>query len=50
MKFIQIANHFYSVLKEAMGMREDLKVFVLTHSENAGDEINPNYKIKTIGK
>ncbi|MDA3855088.1 MAG: ATP-binding protein [Candidatus Woesearchaeota archaeon] len=49
-KFTQIAFHFYSVLKEAMNMRDDLKIFILTHSENEGDVINPSYKIKTVGK
>lgn len=49
-KFTQIAQHFYSVLKEAINLREDLKVFILTHSENIGDALNPSYKIKTIGK
>jgi hypothetical protein len=49
-KFTQIAGNFYSVLKEAMNMRDDLKVCVLTHAENIGDALNPNYKIKTIGK
>jgi ABC-type dipeptide/oligopeptide/nickel transport system ATPase component len=49
-KFTQIAQHFFSVLKEAMDMREDLKVFILTHAENTGDNLNPNFKIKTIGK
>jgi dsDNA-binding SOS-regulon protein len=49
-KFVQIAQHFYSILKEAMDMREDLKVFILTHSENTGDALNPSYKIKTVGK
>jgi len=49
-KFTQIASNFYSVLKEAMNMREDLNVCILTHSENIGDALNPNYKIKTIGK
>ncbi len=49
-KFTQIASNFYSVLKEAMNMRDDLKVCVLTHSENTGDGVNPSYKIKTIGK
>lgn len=33
-----------------MNMRDDLKVCVLTHAENIGDALNPNYKIKTIGK
>lgn len=49
-KFTQMAQHFYSILKEAMGMREDLKVFILAHSENIGDALNPSFKIKTLGK
>lgn len=49
-KFTQMASHFYSILKNAMMMRDDLKVFILTHSENTGDILNPSYKIKTIGK
>lgn len=49
-KFVQIASHFYSIIKEAMAMRENLKVVVITHSENIGDGMNPRYKMKTIGK
>lgn len=49
-KFTQMANNFYSVLKESMGMRNDLKVCVLAHSENIGDALNPSYKLKTLGK
>ena len=49
-KFTQIAQHFYSVLKEVINLRDDLKVFVLCHSENVGDSINPKFKIKTQGK
>ena len=49
-KFTQMAQHFYSVLKEGMAMRDDLKVFILAHSENIGDNLNPSYKIKTLGK
>lgn len=45
-----MAQHFFSVLKEAMGMRDNLKVFILCHAENIGDELNPQYKIKTLGK
>lgn len=48
-KFSQIASNFYSVLKESINMRPDLKVCVLTHSENTGDSVNPSYKIKTVG-
>ena len=49
-KFTQIASNFYSILKESMNMRDNLKVCVLTHSENTGDPLNPSYKIKTIGE
>jgi len=49
-KFTQMANNFYSVLKESMSMRNDLKVCVLAHSENIGDALNPSYKLKTLGK
>lgn len=49
-KFSQIAQNFYSILQAAIGLREDLKIFMLFHSENAGDALNPKYKIKTQGK
>ena len=49
-KFTQMAQHFFSVLKESMGMRDDLKVVILCHSENVGDALNPSLKIKTLGK
>lgn len=49
-KFTQIASNFYSVLKESIHMRNDLKVVLITHAENIGDALNPNYKMKTIGK
>lgn len=49
-KFTILAQRFYSVLKEAMSARDDLKIFILTHSDNIGDSITPMYKMKTIGK
>lgn len=49
-KFSQMAANFYSVLKKAIDLRDDLKIFVLTHSENVGDVLNPKNKIKTVGK
>lgn len=49
-KFSQIAQHFYLVLKEAINLRDNLKVFVLCHSENVGDALNPKFKIKTQGE
>lgn len=48
-KFTDIAKHAYEALKTGMDMRDDLFVIVMTHSENTGDNLNPYYKIKTIG-
>lgn len=49
-KFTDIAKHAYEALKTGMDLRDDLYVVVMTHSENTGDNINPYWKIKTIGK
>lgn len=48
-KFTDIAKHAYEALKTGMDMRDDLFVIVMTHSENTGDNLNPYWKIKTIG-
>lgn len=49
-KFTDIAQKFYSVLKSAIQMRDDLNVIVTCHSENIGTPDYPQLKIKTIGK
>lgn len=49
-KFTEIAQHMYTVLKEAINMRNDLIFVVCTHSEDIGDGITPKLKMKTIGK
>jgi hypothetical protein len=49
-KFTEMAQHAYSVLKNAMNLRDDLYIVVSTHSENIGDRINKYDKIKTLGK
>lgn len=49
-KFTDMAKHAYEVLKKGKSLRDDLYVCILTHSENTGDNINPYYKIKTLGK
>ena len=38
------------ILRYAEKMRDDLLMVVLTHTENAGDNLNPKYVIKTVGK
>lgn len=45
-----MAKHAYEVLKQGKELRDDLTVCILTHSENTGDNLNPYYKIKTLGK
>ena len=49
-KFTQIATNFYSVLETALSLRDNIKVCVVSHSDNVGDALNPKYKMKTIGK
>ena len=49
-KFTDIAKHAYEVLATGKNLRDDLFVCILTHSENTGDNLNPWYKIKTLGK
>ena len=49
-KFTQIAKHYYDMLKAALNLRDDLKVIVISHMENAGDVMNPLWKLKTTGK
>lgn len=50
-KFSQIGQNMFSILNNARGLRKDLKVFCLGHSEPVedGGEI-VSYKMKTIGK
>lgn len=49
-KFTEIAQKFYSILKVGVQMRDDLNIIMTCHSENIGDNDNPMYKIKTIGR
>ena len=49
-KFTDMAKHAYEVLKKGKSLRDDLFVCILTHSDNTGDNMNPYYKIKTLGK
>lgn len=38
------------MLKSALNLRDDLKVIVISHIENVGDALNPQWKLKTSGK
>ena len=50
-KFSQIGQNMFNILSAARGLRRDLKIFCLGHSEAVedGGEI-VSYKLKTIGK
>lgn len=49
-KFSSIAKHAFDVLNQARLMREDIKIFVLTHSEEYQKDFETVRKMKTIGK
>jgi hypothetical protein len=49
-KFTDIAKHVWNVINAAKSLREDLKVFILSHDEIITENFSPKRKIKTIGK
>ena len=49
-KFSELAQHAMEILRFSEKMREDCKMIFLTHSENVGDNVNPKFVIKTVGK
>lgn len=49
-KFTDIAKHAWNVITKSRDLREDLKVFIMTHDEIIMENFSPKRKIKTIGK
>ena len=49
-KFSELAQHAMEILRYSEKMSDDCKMIFLTHSENVGDNVNPKYVIKTVGK
>ena len=49
-KSTQIAKHYYDMLNSAVNVRDDLKIIIISHIENLGDALNPQWKLKTAGK
>jgi len=49
-KFTSIGKNGAMPLIKAIDLRDDLKVFVLTHAEEISENFKPKRKIKTIGK
>jgi hypothetical protein len=51
-KFVDIANHAWSIINVARNLREDLKIIFLTHDEQvtSKEDFSVTRKMKTIGK
>lgn len=50
-KFSEMAAHVYSLLMQMLGLRDDLKIFILSHDEvQEQKDFTQKRKIKTIGK
>lgn len=49
-KFTDIGKHVWDVINAAKSLRDDLKVFFLSHDEIITENFAPKRKIKTIGK
>ena len=49
-KYVELAQHYFDVIRTAQSLRDDLTVFFLSHSEDTGSNGNYKTKIKTVGK
>lgn len=50
-KYTELAQHFQQIIKTCEGMRENLNVFFVLHSEDVtSDNTVVEYKVSTIGK
>lgn len=49
-KFTDIGRHAWDVISTAKELRQDIRVFILSHDEVIAETYPPRRKIKTIGK
>lgn len=49
-KFLVMAKNYYDLLADCQLLRDDLTVVVITHTENYGTEMDPQYRMWTTGK
>lgn len=49
-KFNDIGGDFTDLLRIADSIRDDIKLIFIGHSENTGDNSNPHWSLKTVGK
>lgn len=49
-KFVTMAKNYYDLLVECQLLRDDLTIVVISHIENFGTELDPQYRLWTTGK
>ncbi len=49
-KFTILAKNYYDLIEYCMNLRDDLTVVFITHIENFGTDIDPEYRLWTTGK
>lgn len=50
-KFVELAQHFQQIISTCEGLRDDINVFMILHSEDIqSDRTITGYKVATIGK
>ena len=48
-KFTVLAKNYYDLIQTCQGLRDDLTVVFISHIENTGTEIDPEYRLWTTG-
>lgn len=49
-KFTIQAKNYYDLIEGALNLRDDLTVVFISHIENSGTDIDPNWRLYTTGK
>lgn len=49
-KFTTLAKNYYDLIQTCQELREDLTVVFISHIENVGTEVEPEYRLWTTGK
>ena len=49
-KFSVLAKNYYDLIQYCQGLRDDLLIVFISHIENAGTDLEPDYKLWTTGK
>jgi len=49
-KFSVLAKNYYDLIQYCQGLRDDLLIVFVSHIENGGSDMEPDYKLWTTGK